>query len=69
VWLVKAANPTTSADVKASEWVSLGQLKGNIGDQTYTLPDGIDAAAYGSVVIWCEMFGVLFSPAALSPAT
>lgn len=65
VWLVKAEDPKSSADVKASEWVSLGQLKGNIGDQTYTIPAGTDIDDYGSVVIWCEQFGVLFSPAKL----
>lgn len=66
VWLVAAQDPKTSNDVKTSEWVSLGQLKGNIGDQTYNVPDGVDLSAYGSVVIWCEQFGVLFSPASLS---
>jgi hypothetical protein len=35
VWLVKAPNILSSADVKASEWLSLGPLKGNIGDQNY----------------------------------
>lgn len=69
VWLVQAPNPQTSADVKASQWVSLGQLKGNIGDQTYTVPADTDVSAFGSVVIWCEQFGVLFSPASLTPAS
>ncbi|MFT6453937.1 MAG: hypothetical protein ACJAY6_000814, partial [Yoonia sp.] len=59
-------DPKTSNDVKTSEWVSLGQLKGNIGDQTYSVPDGVDLSDYGSVIIWCEQFGVLFSPASLS---
>ena len=66
VWLVANPDPQTSKDVKASEWVSLGQLKGNIGDQTYNVPTDVDLSAYGSVVIWCEQFGVLFSPAALT---
>jgi len=66
VWLVKEANVTASADVKNSEWIGLGQLKGNIGDQTYTVPDGTVITDYGSVVIWCEQFGVLFSPAMLT---
>lgn len=65
VWLVKEGNVTSSADVKNSEWIGLGQLKGNIGDQTYTVPDGTDITEFGSVVIWCEQFGVLFSPAKL----
>lgn len=66
VWLVEASNIQSSNDVKNSAWVSLGQLKGNIGDQTYIIPTGTDIARFGSVVIWCEQFGVLFSAADLS---
>ena len=68
VWLSAHPNPTSSNDVKGAEWISLGQLKGNIGDQAYSVPPGTDLAAYPSVVIWCEQFGVLFSPAVLTPS-
>ena len=66
VWLVEAPDPASSADVTASAWLSLGPLKGNKGDQTYFLPADTDVDRYNSVVIWCEQFGVLFSPAPLS---
>ena len=66
VWLVAEADPQNSQAVKDSQWISLGSLKGNIGDQTYTIPEDTDLSAYGSVVIWCEQFGVLFSPASLA---
>lgn len=69
VWLVAEPDPQNSADVLASQWLSLGQLKGNIGDQTYLIPEGTDISAYGSVVIWCERFSVLFSPAPLVAAS
>ena len=68
VWLVAASDPQSSNDVKASEWLSLGRLKGNIGDQNYDIPADADLSKWGSVVIWCEQFGVLFSPAMLGPA-
>ena len=67
VWLSASANPTSSGDVKAAEFFSLGPLKGNIGDQTYVIPADVDLSVYKSVVIWCEQFGVLFSPAVLMP--
>ncbi|MEL6374669.1 MAG: DM13 domain-containing protein [Pseudomonadota bacterium] len=67
VYLVEAATITKSSDVTASRWISLGRLKGNVGDQNYTLPTSADPAAYKSVVIWCEQFGVLFSSAPLAP--
>lgn len=66
VWLVKAANVQSSADVKASEWLGLGPLKGNIGDQNYIIPADTNLADYKSVVIWCEQFGVLFAAADLA---
>lgn len=65
VWLVKAGNVQNSSDVKASEWLELGVLKGNIGDQNYTLPAGANIADYKTVTIWCRQFGVLFSAADL----
>ncbi|MEO1746540.1 MAG: DM13 domain-containing protein, partial [Pseudomonadota bacterium] len=68
VWLSAVADPQSSSDVSGAQWLSLGQLKGNVGDQTYTIPADADVSQYQSVVIWCEQFGVLFSPATLSPA-
>lgn len=65
VWLVKAAGVQSSNDVKASEWLSLGPLKGNKGDQNYVIPDSVELADYPSVVIWCKQFGVLFAAADL----
>ena len=69
VWLSAHPDPESKRDVTDNEWLALGQLKGNVGDQAYAIPAGTDIAAYNSVVIWCEMFGVLFSPAALQPGT
>lgn len=63
VWLVTEPDIHSAADVKASTWVSLGPLKGNIGGQNYEIPVDTNPLDYGSVVIWCEAFGVLFSPA------
>ena len=69
VWLSAHPDPEKSADVSGNEWVSLGQLKGNVGDQAYAVPAGTDVSNFKSVVIWCEQFGVLFSPASLAPGS
>jgi hypothetical protein len=45
--------------------VDLGPLKGNIGDQNYEVPDGVDISEFGSVVIYCVPFHVFFSIATL----
>ena len=67
VYLAKHSSPSSTDDVTDGGFVNLGKLKGNVGNQNYEIPTGIDVAEYGSVVIWCELFGVLFSPAALAP--
>ena len=65
VWLVAAGAPATADAVLASSYVSLGRLQSFSGTQSYVIPDNVDASAYGSVVIWCEDFSVLFSVASL----
>ena len=65
VYLAKHPDPKSAGDVEDGGFLSLGELKGNVGNQNYPLPAGTEVADYGSAVIWCELFGVLFSPAAL----
>lgn len=43
--------------------VTLGPLKGNIGDQNYAIPDDVDLSAYRSAVVWCRRFTVGFGAA------
>ena len=66
VYLAKHPAPTQASDVTDGGFVRLGKLKGNIGNQNYEIPQGVDVTEYGSVVIWCELFGVLFSPASFT---
>ena len=65
VYLAGHPEPQRAADVKQA-FHSLGKLKGNVGGQNYPIPRGVDIAGYNSVVIWCELFDVVFSPAALT---
>ncbi len=44
---------------------TLEELKGNIGDQNYSLGADVDLTQYRSVVIWCERFSVAFGAAAI----
>ena len=50
------------------DYVDLGGLKGNKGDQQYTLPSDLDLGRYRTVVIWCRAFSVLFARAPLERA-
>ena len=69
VYLVPKANVRREADVKDSKFVDLGRLRAFKGSQRYEIPDNVDLKNYASVVIWCEAFGVLISPADLKLAT
>ena len=68
VYLVPKADVRDEADVESSMYVDLGRLRAFKGSQNYPIPAGVDLSGYGSVVIWCERFGVLISPASLVPA-
>jgi hypothetical protein len=48
------------------ESIELGRLKGNRGDQAYTIPAGTDLDQYKSVAIWCKRFSVSFGAAGLT---
>ncbi len=56
-----------STDDSASDFMNLGRLKGNIGNQNYEIPEGIDFSKYDTVLIWCRAFNVLFGSAELRP--
>ena len=47
--------------------LDLGDLKGNVGNQLYRIPDDADLQNYSSVSIWCERFSVSFGAAELTP--
>lgn len=64
VYLVPHEDPTGSDDLAG--YVGLGSLKGNIGDQNYEIPDGVEISEFGSVVNYCVPFHVFFSIAPLS---
>ena len=55
-----------ATDDRASEFVNLGSLKANNGNQNYDIPADTDLTKYDNVLIWCQAFGVLFGSADLS---
>lgn len=64
----------TTADADASagdfgvdgEFVNLGRLKGNVGEQNYEIPVDVDLEAFDTVVVWCDRFSVAFTAADLA---
>jgi Electron transfer DM13 len=61
--LYVAENDPASGDL--GEFEDLGSLKGNIGNQQYTLPRELDLSRFSTVVVWCRAFSVAFTSAAL----
>ncbi len=59
------ADPTRGNEVKLPGYADLGPLKGNRGNQNYTIPADVDISAIKSVVIYCKPFSVVFSVATL----
>ncbi len=55
-----------STDEQASDHVSLGRLKANMGNQNYEISSDVDVTKYSKVLIWCQTFSVLFGSADLT---
>jgi hypothetical protein len=58
-----------ATDKSASDFVSLGKLKANNGNQNYDIPSETYLTKYDTVLIWCRPFSVLFGSAELALAS
>lgn len=67
VYLVAADDAEDSETVTKAGFIHIGALKGNIGDQNYDLPSGVDLSKHRAVTVWCRRFGVNFGTAPLTP--
>ncbi len=65
VYLVPKAAIRGSGDLSDQMFVDLGRLRAFKGSQRYAIPAGVDLSRFQSVIIWCEQFSVLISPADL----
>ena len=52
-------------DPKSGKHIDLGDLKGNIGNQNYAIPQNVSLNDYHSVAIYCARFHVVFGSAQL----
>jgi hypothetical protein len=69
VYLLGDASSASRSDLASGGFLSLGPLKGNVGDQNYVVPRDADLSQYRAVAVWCRRFGVNFTTAMLTPAT
>jgi hypothetical protein len=67
LYMVADDDAKDNSTVERAGFIDLGVLKGNIGDQNYTLGPDIDLAKYRAVSVWCKRFSVNFGAAPLRP--
>ena len=65
VLLAVHEDPMRVSEIKDNGYHDLGRLKGNIGNQNYPVPAGVNVNAQMSVIIYCKPFSVIFSVAPL----
>jgi hypothetical protein len=70
VILTRAAKPRDPTEPDkpnevGTDYIDLGELKGNVGSQNYNIPPEIDLATYQGVVIYSTRLNSVFSSAAL----
>ncbi len=66
VYLTSAPADADAGEFGADgEFVNLGRLTGNVGNQNYEIPVDVDLDRFGTVVVWCQRFSVAFTSADL----
>ena len=65
VVLARAEDPALEQKIVKGnlDYVELGKLKGNQGDQNYDVPVAVDLQKYNAVVIYCVRFNAVFGVA------
>ncbi|MFP4323834.1 MAG: DM13 domain-containing protein, partial [Anaerolineales bacterium] len=63
VWLT--SNVPTNITAPVGDFVDLGPLRGNVGNQNYDIPADVDLDVYNAVVIYCLPFRINFTVAEL----
>jgi hypothetical protein len=66
LYLVPQRGVDPDTRVEETMFIDLGPLKSFSGAQGYAIPPGVAVRDYGTVVVWCEQFNTLISPAELS---
>ncbi len=67
VYVYLSTNPADGSEgAFDDDFVNLGEMKGNVGNQNYAVGRDVDLARFKSVVIWCDRFDSAFGAADLA---
>jgi len=69
VYLVASTDANGESGAFDDDFIDLGDLRGNIGDQNYEIPPDVDLSVYDTVVVWCVRFASPFTAADLAPTS
>jgi hypothetical protein len=64
--MLAASDAKDNASGRHASFIDLGSMKGNIGDQNYSLGPNVDLSKYRTVLLWCKRFSVNFGAAPLT---
>ncbi len=64
VYLARDPQPRSALQL-GDDFLDLGRLKGNVGDQSYFLPANRDLSGYRSAVVFCRQFNLSITVATL----
>ncbi|MDE2750420.1 MAG: DM13 domain-containing protein [Chloroflexota bacterium] len=64
VYLARDHQPLSALQL-GDDFLDLGRLKGNVGDQSYFLPANHDLSVYNSAVVFCRQFNMSITVATL----
>lgn len=67
VYMVASDDAKDVATVQQAGFIDLGVIKGNVGDQNYSIGPDVDLSKYRAVSVWCKRFSVNFGAARLMP--
>lgn len=65
--LLETASTPPASYATFGSYVNLGGLQKVSGAQRYPIPDSVDVAQFGSVVVWCRMANATMGYAPLTP--
>ena len=64
--VILSTNPNPTGQDDIGDYIDLGAIKGNVGNQNYEIPADVDLSQYNSIVIYCVPFHVVFATATLN---
>lgn len=67
IYMVAADDARDHATVLHSDFIDLGVIRGNIGDQNYRISPDVGLSKFRTVSVWCKRFSVNFGAAPLTP--